>query len=89
MVRSNNKISLPSVRVRNMNCPEYVALHNRMYSFCGNSAYYVCLVSSVSESVMIPVTDVAFNEFVHYEMKFSDMLNLFAALCMKNVKVPF
>lgn len=89
MNTNKKRLSVDSVAVRNMNCSNYVYLHKRMYAFISGSTYFICLHSSLDDSTMIPVTKVAYDDFVSYEMKFSAMVNLFAALCMKAGELPF
>lgn len=91
MIKDKKRFSFDSVIVHNMNCSEYVFLHNRMYALRSGDSYYVCLDSFLFDGnpVKISVTKSSFDSFLSFEMKFSTLLNLFASLCMKAGELPF
>lgn len=87
---AKQKFSIQSLQVKNMNCAEYMLVHNRMYILSSsNDNFYICLHQDRVDAVKIPITMNAFQEFISFEMEFGVMLNLFAALCMRAGSLPF
>ena len=86
---SKRKIEVQSLKSRNMNCKEYIKVHKRMYVVSSESSHFICLHYDSSFKVCMSITELAFKDFVSYEMDFDCLLNLFAALCVKAGGVPF
>lgn len=86
-----SKITVKSKQQVNMSHIEYMQLHRRMFAVIHEDTCRICLYTSgsdVKSDIYVDVTNVAFNEFLNYELDFATMLNIFASLCIKYGSFP-
>lgn len=89
---AKQKLSVRSLRSKNMADLNYMKLHKRMYILydcegCPN----LHLRLDVDCNVFVSLTSSAAKEFSDYEMSFDTMLLLFSVLCCEygKIKLPF
>lgn len=90
MEKKSNKLVVDSVQKKHMNSFEYMVLHRRMYAIVKNDSWFIGLYydGSSDQPVTIPVTRVAFDSFLSYEMDFRVMLSVFSSLMIKFAELP-
>lgn len=83
-----SKISFMSKRCRNMNCPNYVFVHNRLHvGICdGVLSAFVTWDDGI---VSIPVDKSFADDFEAFECSFKTMFNILACLLVKAGTCPF